>query len=172
MGLEAEENVLSIGDNLRLPCGYECDFYIPALQTLVEVDGYACTLTTQAHVFKDTRSLMQVFARLHTCCAYLLTCVHTHADRPFHYSLDLSAISLGDYQHVSGAFLGSVGNGEADAALHLPGEFVSHTQRRSPLGPTIFKQWVSCISHVYTRMCSLMCDCVGVCVCARAHMCV
>ena len=39
MGLETEENVLSVLNAVRLPCGYEVDFYIPALNALVEVDG-------------------------------------------------------------------------------------------------------------------------------------
>lgn len=112
--------------------------------------GTFCTPTTRVSVFQGPRSLKLAFAQLHPCCAHLLTYVHTHTDRPFHYSLDLSAISLGDSQHASDAFWGS--KCEADAALHLPSEFVSHTERRSPLGPTIFKQRVSCILacvHLY-----------------------
>ena len=39
MGLKTEENVLSVLNAVCLPCGYEVDLYIPALNALVEVDG-------------------------------------------------------------------------------------------------------------------------------------
>jgi hypothetical protein len=60
--------------------------------------------------------------------------VCARTDRPFHFSLDLSAVSSGDSptEEIS----------EGDATLLLSGEYVSNRERRSPLGPTIFKQQV------------------------------
>ncbi len=67
-------------------------------------------------------------------------CVCARTDSPFHYSLDLSAVSSGDSlpEEMS----------DGDATLLLSGEYVSHRERRSPLGPTIFKQRVTCNSCV------------------------
>ncbi len=72
--------------------------------------------------------------------APLLTCVCARTDSPFHYSLDLSAIGTGDSPLEDGI--------DGDATLLLSGEYVSHRERRSPLGPTIFKQRVMCNSCV------------------------